>query len=944
MIAALLCSAATLAPARAEAGPLVSAVVSLASSVFGAGGFIATTLAGGGIGAFALRLGGSLLLSAAARALGPKPPGAPELVRQFENPQSLPAKRFVYGETRIYGSPAWRVGGVGPSQGRLLVGCFVLNSRPSDAVTGVYLDKEAVPLSGDLYDFAPGGGASAAAGSRWAPWARFWVGRGDQTSPPADILTLTPGLFSATDAGRGLTVMWVLFDCGPNDQRSWRWPRTPPEVEIEGRWSKVWDLRDVAQDPDDPATWQFSDNQALCALDAARMNPIRRYPLAQIDLATFAEAADIADELVPLKAGGTEPRYRVNGALIFNGSELMDQILPLYAAGAAQPVRVGGRLSIAAGAFTAPVATLTDITEAEGLGVRFLKPGRDLATTVHATFTDPARDYRTSDLEDYTVPGAVAVDGGLPTVVDLELPLVTSATQAMRLQKIRAKRLRAQRQITCTLPPAWFAVVAGCNVTVDFPEPYAALNGLYRVTSANPGLFASEDGSGGVAMRVPVVMEEIAASDFAFDPETEEQNRPLLALSVGRSPPEPGGAITTTTGAAVAIGAGPAAIAAVRFAFDPSPSPSVQIYEWEYRLGGTSNPWQAGGTIDGALRDGGGQVSGLLAPVAVGVNVTIRARAIGLAASDWVVSAPIEPTLDIARYEADFSAGVYRIDGATGTLANVLGLARASVATFVDGAGLIQTAAVNVPRIDHAAGVPCLLIEPAGANAFTWSEAMDNAAWTKTNATVMANAIAAPDGATTADLLVENTATSSHRIQRARAMESGVAATISLFAKAGGRDILRLRASGTGMTVQAAEVQISTGTVSVQAGTPTVETVALAGGWRRITFMFTPNVTVSGLFEVYLCSAFGVSSYTGDGVSGAYLWGAQDGAGSYIATAGAAGSRAADLPAMQGVSGVMDLLATYDNGTTAAFDAAPVLPGYWPTLTRQRLRSLIGTI
>ena len=849
------------APKPAHAGPVVGAVVSFATSIFGAGGFIATTLAGGGIGAFALRLGGSILLSAAARALGPKPPGAPELVRQFEAPQSLPAKRHVYGYARIYGSAAWRVGGLGASQGRLLFACMVLNSRPSWEVTGVYFDKEQVPIDGDIYDFA-GEGGRASSGSRWAPWVHIWVGKGDQTAPPDLILSQAPGIFSDTDAGRGLTVMWLMLDCGPNDERSWRWPRTPPEVEVEGRWSRVWDLRDPAQDPANPATWGWSQNQALCALDALRTNPIRSYPLEQLDLASFVDAANVADQSVALREGGAEPRYSANGALIFSGSELMDQVLPLFSAGAAQPVRVGGRLSIAPGAFTALIATLTDITEAEGLSVRFLKPGRDLATTVHCTFTDPARDWRTSDLEDYTVPGAVAEDGGLPTVADLELPLVTSATQAMRIQKIRAKRQRAQRQISCTLPPSWFKVVAGANVVVDFPAPYAALNGLYRVTSANPGLFASEEGGGGVAMRVPVVMEEIAEADFAFDPATEEQSRALVALSVGRGPPAPGGAITTTTGAAVAIGSGVAAIAAVRFAFDPSPSASVQIYEWEYRLGSSGNPWQAGGAIDAELRDGGGQVAGLLTPVALGFDVTIRARAIGQAASDWVVSAPVAPTLDVARYEADFAGGAYRIDGATGTIANVLGLSRASVGSFVDAGGSIQTAAANVPRIDHAAGMPCLLIEAAATNLLTDSAVL----------------------------------------------------------------------SGQSVAVTAQPYTLSfrgTGTVTLT-GASTAGPLVGTGASDLVSLTFTPSagtldLAVTGTVEFAQLEA-------GAAVT------------SWIPTTGAPASRAADVPSMQGVSGVMDVLATYDNGTTAAFDAASVLPGYWPTLTRPRLRSLIGTI
>lgn len=871
--AVLLCGTALTVPKPAEAAPLVSFV----AGVFGAsftGASFGAYLAGVGfagslVGGTLLRIGASLLLSAAARALGPKPPGAPELIRELQNPTSLVPKRFIYGAARIYGSPVWRV------RGSILYGCLILNSRPSDAVTALYFDKRFCPLEGDLYNLA-GPGASATV----APFAQHvsaWVGLGDQVACPAGILAEAPGLFQPTDAGRGLTVLWLRLSCGENSARADRWPRTPPEVEVGGQWSKVWDPRDPAQNAEDPATWTWSANQALCALDAARTNPIRKYPLRQLMLDTFVDAANIADAAVPLKAGGTEPRYRVNGALIFNGSEIMDQLLPLFAAGASDPVRVGGRLAIAPGAYTAPILTIDDITEAEGLSFRSLKPGRELATTVHCTFTDPLRDWRTSELVDYTVPGAVVADGGVPTVADLDLPLVTSPTQAMRIQKIRAMRQRAQRQISCTLPPRAFKVVAGANATVAFPAPYERLNGTYRVVSANPGLSASEEGGGGVAMRVPVVLDEIAAADYAWDPATEEQDRPVIALDMSRSPPAPPGAIGTTTGAAVAIGGGAGAVPGIRFSFDPSPSASVLGYEWQYAtlnilyppgvpidpnaVGFGAPVWSAGGWIDAANRDETGKVFGSLYPAQLGTRYVFRARAVGRSSSVWAGSVEVRATLDLPRYTADFASGVYQIDAVSGVLANVVTVLRASAATYVDGAGVVQLAGPDVPRIDHQTGVPCLLIEGVVTNLLT-------------------DSIAPPT------------------------QSCGVAAETYTLSFTG------------------------TGTVTLS-GASTAGPLVGTGPGDRVQLSFVPiagslTLTISGsvtMAQLELGSA----------------------ATSWIPTTAAPETRAADVPSMQGISAQLDLIATYDNGSTGVFDNAPVLPGFWPALTRNRLRSLIGT-
>ena len=56
--------------------------------------------------------------------------------RDLALPRSLPPKRFVYGETRVYGTPApVRV------KGPILYACMILNSRPSESVERIWIDK-----------------------------------------------------------------------------------------------------------------------------------------------------------------------------------------------------------------------------------------------------------------------------------------------------------------------------------------------------------------------------------------------------------------------------------------------------------------------------------------------------------------------------------------------------------------------------------------------------------------------------------------------------------------------------------------------------------------------------------------------------------------------------------------------------------------------------------
>jgi hypothetical protein len=503
------------------------------------------------LGSFLYNLAGSLLFSFLAAKLAPKPK-QPDLKRDIAQPQSRQPYRFVYGRNRVYGSPLpLRV------KGTILYGCLLLNSRPSEGNFSFYLDKRAATIAaGDLYDFT-GTGAELTIqdfpdfGSALQR-PRIWISRGDKTTPPDTLVSEAPEFFQASDGWQGRTVMWLRFDAGEAKRRQDRWPAVPPEVEVEGDWSKVWDPRDLAQDPDDPDTWTYSDNQALCLLDALRQNPIRRYPLDSVHLPSFSEAADVADETVGLFypsnnvladttiIGSTgllgfgpiadnalashaivqaERRYRVGGLLVWNGSEIMDQVAPLIVAGGGDIVRIGGRVGYAAGAYRAPIYTLTDFIDEGGIDLQTLVPGRELPRAVRASYVNPRRDWQAAEVPEIEVVGGQGI--GDEGILELDLGFVTSATQAMRLQQIEARKLALQRRLSVTLWPDAFEVVAGATINANMPAPFTRLNGLWQVESANPSLWIANT-SGGVAMRIPVTMRQITPDVYDWVPETDE--------------------------------------------------------------------------------------------------------------------------------------------------------------------------------------------------------------------------------------------------------------------------------------------------------------------------------------------------------------------------------------------------------------------------------------
>lgn len=128
----------------------------------------------------------------------------------------------------------------------------------------------------------------------------------------------------------------------------------------------------------------------------------------------------------------------------------------------------------------------------------------------------------------------------------------------------------------------------------------------------------------------------------------------------------------------------------------------------------------------------------------------------------------------------------------------------------------------------------------------------------------------APNGTLTADKLVEDTANSAHLIT-AGTPTVGQPQTFSIYAKAAERS--RISIAGGGFTGQGfnAFFDLSNGTMALNAGNKGSIT-AVGGGWYRCAISFTPSNTVA--YQVTLSDGT-TTTYTGNGTSGVYIWGAQ---------------------------------------------------------------------
>jgi hypothetical protein len=230
---------------------------------------------------------------------------------------------------------------------------------------------------------------------------------------------------------------------------------------------------------------------------------------------------------------------------------------------------------------------------------------------------------------------------------------------------------------------------------------------------------------------------------------------------------------------------------------------------------------------------------------------------------------------------------------------------RASSGTFVGSDGLIQTAASNTPRFDHnpATGESLgLLVEEARTNLALYSEQFENAWWTKDNTTVVTNVTNGPDGTATADKIVETATSSSHSVYRNITLTNAIY-TYSVFLKKSERNWAYVRLAT--VVGQGAYFNLNTGTIGTIESGITATMQNAGNGWYRCSVSITTSV-LPWYPQHGPTTGDNTPSYTGNGSSGIFAWGAQLEAGafptSYIPTTSATVTRAADVASIAGAN------------------------------------------
>ena len=278
------------------------------------------------------------------------------------------------------------------------------------------------------------------------------------------------------------------------------------------------------------------------------------------------------------------------------------------------------------------------------------------------------RGYEAASLEPYPIPNALAEDGGVTDIQNLELTFCPSPTQAMRVRKIFGGLVRRQKNLNVVLPPEAFNCVVGSTLNLDLETPFDIFNGVYEVRNLNTGFDVV--GDNGLSMLLPATLTKHSESIYDWDPEVDEEDVVEVFYDGTRTGVSPTGAITTQL---EYFNSGGTFLPRIRFLFDPSPSSNIEYYEWEYSQ--DSGSFISGGDIDGASRDTSDptKVSGTLL-AEENSDYSIRVRAVSAAGkSDYTTTvADFQVDMTITNITTSGGVGEYTIGGTTPVSPNYL--------------------------------------------------------------------------------------------------------------------------------------------------------------------------------------------------------------------------------------------------------------------------------
>jgi hypothetical protein len=384
-----------------------------------------------------------------------------------------------------------------------------------------------------------------------------------------------------------------------------------PEISFKIKGKLVYDPRSE--------TTVYSNNAALIIADFITDS---RVGLGEdsslIDWDAVEAAADICDEDVDLKEGGTEKRYTIN--CYFDHDEGKEEIIEeMVAAMSGHLFFADGKWKMLAGEYRTPLMALTQDDLRGVVNVESLAAKSENFNSIRGKYVSKENEYKVTEFPAIAPAAYITADNGRQVWADVDYPFTTSGTMAQRIANIALNRMRKRYRVSAAFALKTYELEPGDVVTLTLDRfgfdtvPFEIVE-HDLVIDSNLGMY------------VELVLEETGADVYAWDEDNDQGN---INVPTALTLPDPT-IVNAITGLTLASGTDHLYIrqdgtvqSRIYVSWDESDDPFVLSggrIEVRYRRSAVSG-WQTLGYVSGA------DTEAYILDVLDGQNYDVRVRA-----------------------------------------------------------------------------------------------------------------------------------------------------------------------------------------------------------------------------------------------------------------------------------------------------------------------------
>jgi hypothetical protein len=280
---------------------------------------------------------------------------------------------------------------------------ITLNRHEVQDIPAIYFDGVQIPVDGNG-DGLGKYGATDGSGEAFVHWEKKLGAPGEAAFP--GLIAQAPSQWTAAHRQDGCASCYVRLKWSAD-----LFPNGAPTITFDIKGKKVFDPR--------TGLVAYTENPALCIRDYLTDTTLgMAESSAAIDDSLVIAAANVCDQTVALRTGGTEAQYACNGSFSLDQVP-KDIITGLLSAMAGTAVYAEGKWKIYAAAYRGTSITLTDNDLRDSMKVQTLLSRRDLCNGVKGIYRDPNNSWQPGDFPSVQNAAYIAQDNGFTPTQNL---------------------------------------------------------------------------------------------------------------------------------------------------------------------------------------------------------------------------------------------------------------------------------------------------------------------------------------------------------------------------------------------------------------------------------------------------------------------------------------------------------------------------------------------